>query len=115
MYKRYSIVNNVVKYSSYTVLTASEVIGIILALVGTSGIMIPIIIRASGFVETLISALIRDGILNRKKQHYEDICNKIEIFISKIYHFTNSVMSDYIITDEELKECEKLQSEYNNI
>jgi hypothetical protein len=45
--RRYSIVNNIVKYSSYTVLTASEVIGIILAVLGTSGLMIPLVIGSA--------------------------------------------------------------------
>ena len=113
--KRYSIANNAVKYISYTVLTASEISGIILAVLGTSGILVPVIIGASGFVETLISALISDGILSRKKEHYKAICNKIEIFISKFYHFTNRSLADEIITKEELDECEILQKEYNNI
>ena len=74
--RRYSVANNIVKYSSYGILTTSEVGGIILVVLGTSGIMIPIIIGASGFFETLISALISEGILNRKK-------NIIQIFVTR--------------------------------
>ena len=113
--RRYSVINNIVKYSSYTVLTASEVIGIILAVFGTCGIMVPIIIGSAGFLETIISGLISDGILNRKKEHFKNICNKISIFISKFYLFTNQILADGIINDEELRACEKLQSEYNSL
>ena len=115
LYKRYKVINNIVKYSSYSVLTISEVVGVVLAILGTSGILIPVVIGVSGFAETLIAVIISDGFLNRRSNHYKDLTNKIKIFIAKFYHFSNKALSDNIITDDELSECEILQKEYNNI
>ena len=113
--KRFNNINNIIKYTSFTVLVSTEVGAVILSLLSTGGLLTPVIIGVSFCLEMMISHLINDGIIKRKRDHYRDVSKKIESFLDKFYIFSVKANQDGKIDYEEMKEYNQLLVEYNTI
>ena len=113
--KRFNNINNIIKYTSFTVLITSEAGAVILSLLTTAGLVTPIIIGVSGCLEMIITNLINDGLIKKKRDHYRDVTKKIQSFLDKFHMFSVKASQDGEIDKEEMLEYNHLLLEYNNL
>ena len=105
--------STILRASTLVVVAGLETTGVVLFIFPLTGLIAPIVIGASGFVQLIASEFLNNFISKKQKR----IITKIQLddeYLNKLYHFAQAALKDNILDESEMTELNTLLKEYND-